>query len=430
MGHRHRRPLKVMRQTSEQGRLTSKKRLHWSALAALTLLLACRGGSKTDSAGGEVGLGDLKPGDVGLVDIYAATKANALSPVAARAKPLVYVPNAKSGSVTVIDPATYTVVRTFKTGKVPQHVVPSYDLTRLWVANNSSNSLTPIDPVTGIDGPPVKVDDPYNLYFTPDGKYALVLAEKLHRVDFRDPGDMHLVQSLKVDCRGIDHLEFTADGKYAIATCEYSGQLVKIDLAQREVVGYLMLDPGRWDDLKSTVTDFVMRRKHFKLEAPSMPQDIRSSADGRVFYVADMQAGGVYLVDPVTFTRTGFIPTGIGTHGIYPSRDGKSLYVTNRGWTTLLGGRHGPGSVSVISLDKQSVVATWPIPGGGSPDMGNVTADGRELWVSGRYDDEVYVFDTKTGALTHRIPVGREPHGLCVWPQPGRYSLGHTGNMR
>ena len=62
--------------------------------------------------------------------------------------------------------------------------------------------------------------------------------------------------------------------------------------------------------------------------------------------------------------------------------------------------------------------------------MGNVTADGSELWVSGRYDDEVYVFDTATGVLKHRIPVGREPHGLCVWPQPGRFSLGHTGNMR
>ncbi|HEX7825522.1 MAG TPA: hypothetical protein VF477_11510 [Mycobacterium sp.] len=425
----------MMRQTSEHGWLTSKTR--WGgtrarrrlamALPVLALLVACKSRKTTDS-GGEVGL--LGTGSSSLVNIYAGTGANALSPVARQARPLVYVPNSKGGGVTVIDPTTYTVVRTFKTGKVPQHVVPSYDLTHLWVANNSSNSLTPIDPVTGADGPSVKVEDPYNLYFTPDGKYALVLAEKLHRVDFRDPNDFSLVQSLKVDCRGIDHLEFTADGRYAIATCEYSGQLVKIDLAQREVVGYLMLDPGRWSEFKSVVSDFVHRRKHHVLEVPSMPQDIRSSADGKVFYVADMQAGGVYLVDPVEFKSIDFLPTGIGTHGIYPSRDGKLLYVTNRGWTTIAGGKHGPGTVSVVSPAEQKVVATWPSPGGGSPDMGNVTADGKELWVSGRYDDEVYVFDTKTGQLTHRIPVGREPHGLCVWPQPGRYSLGHTGNMR
>jgi DNA-binding beta-propeller fold protein YncE len=161
-----------------------------------------------------------------------------------------------------------------------------------------------------------------------------------------------------------------------------------------------------------------------------MPQDIRSSPDGTVFYVADMTGGGVVLIDPIAFTRVGFIKTGTGPHGLYPSRDGTKLYVTNRGWNTTDGGRHGPGSISVIDFSTRRVVETWPVPGGGSPDMGNVTADGSELWVSGRYDDEVYVFATATGMLTHRIAVGREPHGLCVWPQPGRYSLGHTGNMR
>jgi YVTN family beta-propeller protein len=94
------------------------------------------------------------------------------------------------------------------------------------------------------------------------------------------------------------------------------------------------------------------------------------------------------------------------------------------------GGKRGPGSISVLDPTTQSIIATWPVPGGGSPDMGSISADGKELWVSGRYDSEIYVFDTSTGQLTHRIPVGEEPHGLCLWPQPGRYSLGHTGNMR
>ena len=89
----------------------------------------------------------------------------------------------------------------------------------------------------------------------------------------------------------------------------------------------------------------------------------------------------------------------------------------------------GPGSVSVIDFATNKVVAQWPIPGGGSPDMGNVTADGKELWLAGRYDGEVYAIDTSTGAVI-KINVGIEPHGLTVWPQPGRFSLGHTGNMR
>jgi DNA-binding beta-propeller fold protein YncE len=52
------------------------------------------------------------------------------------------------------------------------------------------------------------------------------------------------------------------------------------------------------------------------------------------------------------------------------------------------------------------------------------------LWLSGRYDAAVYAIDTRTGRLIRRISVGAGPHGLCVYPQPGRYSLGHTGIMR
>jgi YVTN family beta-propeller protein len=346
----------------------------------------------------------------GVVNIYAATGADALSPVAARARALVYVPNSRSASVSVIDPATYQVIRTFKTGAVPQHVVPAYDLTKLWVLNNQASTLTPIDPLTGMEGAQIHVDDPYNMYFTPDGRFAIVVAERRARLDFREPTTLKLVQSLRTDCRGIDHMDFTADGRYVVATCEFNGHLLKVDVSTKKQVGFIDLDStGR---------------------GRAMPQDVRSSPDGTLFFVADMKAGGVHIIDPLSFKRVGFIPTGKGTHGIYPSRDGHLLYVTNRGWSTLHAGPHGPGSISVLDPVARKVVATWPIPGGGSPDMGNVTADGRELWVSGRYDHEVYVFDTESGKLTHRIPVGREPHGLCVWPQPGRYSLGHTGNMR
>jgi YVTN family beta-propeller protein len=375
--------------------------------------------------------------NAGTINIYAADGPNDLAPVAARARPMVYVPNSRSASVTEIDPRTYQVVRTFPTGRIPQHVVPAYDLSTLWVANNASNSLTPIDPVTAQEGKPVAVDDPYNIYFTPDGHYAMVIAEKRHRLDFRDPHDMKLVQSVPVACRGLDHVEFTADDRYAIATCEFTGQLVKVDVATHAVVGYLTLDPDKWTNYIPRHIYRLFRRRRVEdkamemlMNAASMPQDIRSSADGSKFYVADMKEDGVFIVDPVKFERIGFIHTGRGAHGIYPSRDGTKLYVTNRGWNTIAGGRHGPGSISVLDPVTDKVVANWPVRGGGSPDMGDVTADGTELWVSGRYDDEVYVFDTRTGALTHRIPVGREPHGLCVWPQPGRFSLGHTGNMR
>jgi YVTN family beta-propeller protein len=322
----------------------------------------------------------------------------------------VYVPNLQSNDVYVIDPATMKVVNRFRVGVNPQHVVPSWDLSTLWVANNAENrtdgSLTPIDPATGKPGKAIAVDDPYNMYFTPDGRFAIVVAEALERLDFRDPKTMALAWSLPVPgCKGINHADFSIDGRYAIFTCEFAGSIAKVDLVERKVLGMLKLSKGH------------------------MPQDIRVSPDGRKFYVADMMADGVFVVDGEAFTELGFIKTGKGTHGLYPSRDGRKLYVANRGSNRIHGASHGPGSVSVVDFATDKVEANWPIPGGGSPDMGNVSADGKALWLSGRYDNVVYVFDTTSGGVT-KIPVGKEPHGLAVWPQPGRYCLGHTGNMR
>jgi DNA-binding beta-propeller fold protein YncE len=160
-----------------------------------------------------------------------------------------------------------------------------------------------------------------------------------------------------------------------------------------------------------------------------MPQDIRISPDGKKFFIADMDADGVHIVDGATLKEIGFIPTGVGAHGLYPSRDGKKLYVANRGTHRIHGKRNGKGSVSVIDFATEKVVTQWVIPGGGSPDMGNVSADGKYLWLSGRFDDVVYRINTTSGEVS-KVKVGQEPHGLTVWPQPGRYSLGHTGNLR
>ena len=343
-------------------------------------------------------------------NLYSETRAGKLSPAVAQALPRVYVPNLKSNDVYVVDPATMKVVDRFRVGINPQHVVPSWDLKTLWVTNNAEGrtdgSLTPIDPTTGKPGKAIPVDDPYNMYFSPDGRSAIVVAEALKRLDFRDPHTMALQSSIAVpQCPGVNHADFSIDGRFAIFTCEFGASLARIDLVQRTVAGYLKLSKG------------------------GMPQDIRVSPDGTRFFVADMKAGGVFIVDGASFKETGFIKTGVGTHGLYPSRDGTKLYVANRGSSHIHGPPRGKGSVSVVDFATREVVHTWPIPGGGSPDMGNVSADGRTLWLAGRYDDVVYAIDTTTGKVTS-IRVGKEPHGLTVWPQPGRYSLGHTGNMR
>ncbi|MDP9258576.1 MAG: hypothetical protein M3Q31_18785 [Actinomycetota bacterium] len=329
-------------------------------------------------------------------NVYAADGANALTGAARSARPLVYVPNSQSGTLDVIDQRTFKVIAHYRVGALPQHVTPSYDLRTLYVDNDLSNSLTPINPTTGrLAGRPIPVTDPYNLYFTPNGRYAIVVAEARGHLDFRTAHGMRLIHSLAVPCRGVDHMDFSADGSMLLASCEFSSEMVAVNVARQSVTRVL------------------------HLPRPGMPQDVKLSPDGRTFFVADMAGGGVWLIDARTLRFRGFIRTGAGAHGLYPSRDARRLYVTNR----------AAGTVSVLSFATHRIVATWHIPNS-TPDMGGISADGRTLWLSGRYRSEVYAIDTRTGRLRARIPVGSGPHGLCVWPQPGRYSLGHTGILR
>jgi DNA-binding beta-propeller fold protein YncE len=192
-------------------------------------------------------------------------------------------------------------------------------------------------------------------------------------------------------------MDFSADGSFALASCEFSGRMVKIDLASETVAGYVHVGGS--------------------------PQDVKLSPDGRIFYVANRflparSASGVQLIDAQTLRVVGFIRTPPDTHGLYVSRNTKDLYVTDR----------TGGAITVVDFATRHVVATWRIRG--TPDMGGISPDGRVLWLGGRYTSSVYAISTRTGRMIASIPAGVSPHGVCVWPQPGRYSTGHTGVMR
>jgi YVTN family beta-propeller protein len=326
------------------------------------------------------------------VNVYRATQAGTLSPAVAGIPARVYVPNSASGTLDVIDPATYKIIAHYWVGAIPHHVAPAWDLKQLYVDAEGSGMLSVIDPRTGSLAGRVTVPDPYNLYFTPDGTKAVVVAEVLRRLDFRDPHTFQLIRSVPIPWRGVDHLDFSADGSYLMASTEFAGVVVKVDTIAMQITGFVQVG--------------------------GLPVDVRLSPDGSVFYVANQGRGGVSVVDPVAMKEVGFIKTGRGAHGLMVSRDTKFLYVTNR----------LAGTISVIDFDSRSVVATWRI--GGSPDMVQLTPDGSQLWTTGRYDGVVYVVDTTSGKLLHTIRVGGQPHGLTYFPNAGRYSLGHNGVYR
>jgi YVTN family beta-propeller protein len=340
------------------------------------------------------------PPVTGAHNVYADAGAGMVRPDVATDRPLVYVPLNDSGSVWVIDPATYTVIAKYPGGREYQHVVPSWDMRTLYATDDVANDLLPFDPRTGRPGRPIPVVDPYNLYFTPDGRYGVSVAEAQRELVWYDPHTWRQVGVTPAPgCAGIDHADFSMDGRTMVVTCEFAGRVAVVDVASHEL---------------SRMIDMPRQDTHMG------PQDIKMAPDGSAYYVADSDAGGLWVLDGAATHVTRFITTGMGAHGLYLSRDATRLFVTNR----------MEGSVSVLDPYTGRVLTKWRLPGGGSPDMGNLTADGTQLWLSGRYDSVVYVISTRTGALLHKIQVGGGPHGLCVWPQPGRYSLGHTGITR
>jgi YVTN family beta-propeller protein len=328
-------------------------------------------------------------------NVYANTLSGTVSCPLCEIPPRVYVPNSMAGTVDVIDPATFQVVDHYRVGAIPHHIAPAWDMSALYVDNEGSSSLTVLDIHTGRPTGQVNIPFPYNLYFTPDGTKAIDVVERLNRIEFRDwRHGWALLGAVGIPWSGADHMDFSADGSYFMISTEYTGHLVKIDVNSMRMVGNVYVG--------------------------GLPIDVKLSPDGNYFYVTNQGRMGVSVVDPVSMKEIQFIPTGRGAHGLQVSRDTKSLYVSNR----------LEGSISVIDFATRTVTAKWRIPGGGSPDMLQLNPEGTQLWASGRYNATVYVFDTTTGGVIARIPVGAEDHGLTYFPNVGRYSIGHNGVYR
>ncbi len=307
---------------------------------------------------------DVLPGMPPVTDphnVYSEAGVNMLGPAAKQSKAYAYVPNTKSGDVWVIDAATFQIVDKFSVGVEVQHVVPSYDMTELFATDDQGDVVRRIDPFTGQAGETIPVKDPYNMYFTPDGKYAISVAEKYRELVWYDPKTWRKARhDRRFRLQGIDHADFTADGKTAVFTCEFAGRAVVVDIASHQIVK--------------------------EIDMPTMnttmgPQDIKLAPDGSVYYIADSDSNGVWVMDATSYQVLRHIATGGGAHGLYLSRDATAAL------------RHEPprGQCLVLNAYTGDIITKWQIPGGGSPDMGNVSADGSQLWLSGRYDNVVYV---------------------------------------
>jgi YVTN family beta-propeller protein len=330
--------------------------------------------------------------------VYAATLgglSDAMADIPAR----VYVPNERGGKVVVIDPATFEIVDRIEVGTYPEHVSPSWDGQLLYVNNMNSDSMSVIDPRTGRVTDEVSVPFPYNLYFTPDGTRAIVVQDMVKGAPEDENGLRFLTNPgfgelgfVPIPWAGADHLDFSADGRFLYLSCEYSGRVAVVDVERMRVTAEIVVG--------------------------GFPTDVRLAPDGRHVFVANQLLHNLTVIDTTTNKVVEVVKLQKGSHGLALGREATVLFVTNR----------LAGSVSVVDVATWAVIDTWEV--GGSPDMIAVSADGKQLWISNRWDRSVAVLDSATGRVLKRIETGAYPHGLAFWPLPGRFSLGHNGNMR
>jgi YVTN family beta-propeller protein len=298
---------------------------------------------------------------------------------------VLYVTNTKSDSISVIDTGTFDVVATIPLGRgKPNRVMFHPDGRTAWVVYDKSHDLGVVDAETRKLVRRVKIGgNPYNLNFTPDGRYLLVLDwagdTSTDEVIFYD------LQAQKVDGRvevstWPAHSVLSRDGRLLYVSGETAGDLTVIDVARREVVA---------------------RHVHGGGDA----MGLALTADGRFLYAATGENKSILKIDTATHKPVSTIALPGVVHEATLTLDGRFLYTTLR----------KANRVVVVDTATERIVAT--IPQKAYPDLVTMEPTGRYALVTNRYADLVSVIDLTTHSQVRVIPVGKAPHGMALRPR-------------
>jgi YVTN family beta-propeller protein len=283
--------------------------------------------------------------------------------------------NSDDDSLSVIDGDTYKETSRVHIGRAPHHLMLTPDQRYLIIAMSEGNELVFIDRATGAIAKRVEVSDPYQIGFSPDGKWFVSNSLRLDRIDIFDAATFELKHRLPAPTMP-SHIAFSPDSKAVFVSLQGTDKVIAVDLASGNTdwtVPVGRQPAGMWTDKAGNILVGVM------------------GSD----YIAEL--------DPKTGATLRRIVTGRGAHNFQASPDGKSLYVTNR----------VAGTVSVLDADTLAITGSIQAPGG--PDDMMFSPDGSQIWVTGRWRASVDVIEAASGALKATIPVGRSPHGIFLY---------------
>jgi YVTN family beta-propeller protein len=293
----------------------------------------------------------------------------------------VIVLNSEEASYSIVSRGLRGEIARVPLGREPHHLIPTPDGKEILIASTVTNELVALDIKTGERKRVIRdIIDPYQLGFSPDGKWFVTAAYRLDHVDiYRYDGTFKLAGRIFIDGMP-SHLAFDNESKTVFVTLQQSARVVAFDL-QTQLI--------KWN-----------------VEVGKAPAGAVMLPDNKRLLVALTGEDAIVTLDPTKGVVTGRLQTGKGAHNFWPRGDGRHWFLSNR----------LEGTVSLIDTQDMKVVSSLRIPGG--PDCMDITPDGKELWVTQRFLRRIAIVDLATMKVTGSIPVGKSPHGVFILKAP------------
>src|SRR5918911_18432 len=308
----------------------------------------------------------------------------------------VYTADQNSNTVSVIDPASNTLLGQIRLGNPrPDVLSPLYkgevnvhglgfspDHRTLVAVSTVTNSVTFIDTATNkVRGTAYIGRNPHEAFFTPDGKQVWATVRGEDYLSVIDPATFKETGRIATTS-GPGMVIFATDGKRAFVCNSFNPVVEVIDVAQRAII------------------------KRIPVVSPFSPF-IQVSPDGSEVWLTHKDVGKVTRIDTQALAVKGTIDTGpITNHLAFGRSDGRTLaYVT-------VGSEN---AVKVFTMeDTPKLVKTIAV--GALPHGVWASGDGSRIYVGLENGDAVDVIDTATNEAITRIPIGQAPQALVFVP--------------
>src|SRR5262249_35608811 len=138
--------------------------------------------------------------------------------------------NSDDDTISVIDTGTYKEMSRVYIGRAPHHLMLTPDHKSLILALAGGDELVFIDMATGIIKQRLAASDPYQIGFSPDGKWFVANSLRLDRIDIYDGKDYRLVHRLPAATMP-SHIGFSPDSGTVYVSLQGSNNLTAIELA-------------------------------------------------------------------------------------------------------------------------------------------------------------------------------------------------------